>query len=165
MKSTILPSWALRSATTAEREKAADAYYRSKAKTVFRDRKKLRSWIEYHGWKTSWLHLEDSFYKELFSNDEFFKEGLEDGVVEIFIPKESYTFSDEEFKNINDGYSAREFNWVVEYLREIRRAIEAGILVEIDGLQLKSEIAFYNWVDKQFHILEEVADKWIGNDD
>lgn len=159
-----LPSWALRPANISEREKAADAHYRGKAKIVFKDRKKLKPWMEYHGWKTSWFNLEDAFYKELFSSDEYFQEALSEGVVEVFVPIVSYKFSENELAKIDESYKAQKWNWVVEDMREIRRAVEAGIIIEVDDKKLTSFSSFYEWAHQRYHLLEECADKWIGND-
>lgn len=52
----------------------------------------------------------------------------------------------------------------MEGLRDIRRAIEAGVIIDVDGKELKSVGAFLTWSLKRYHLLEEMSDKWIGDD-
>ena len=49
-------------------------------------------------------------------------------------------------------------------MREIRRAVEAGVVVEIDGRKLKSWASFYDWAHGRYHMLEDGYDSWIGDD-
>lgn len=54
---------------------------------------------------------------------------------------------------------------LVEKLREIRRAIEAGQVVQLaDGTKLESVLAFHEWAYKRYRLLEEGYDSWIGDD-
>ncbi len=59
------------------------------------------------------------------------------------------------------------FGPLVEELREIRRLIEAGVNVRIEGTQtvLNTWASFYDWAHGRYHKLEEGADHWIGDDD
>ena len=62
------------------------------------------------------------------------------------------------------AYAERSWRWLVESLREIRRAVEADVVVEIDGQQLKSFGSFYTWAHGRYHVLEDGYDPWIGDD-
>ena len=58
------------------------------------------------------------------------------------------------------------FGPLVEELREIRRLIEAGVHVRIEGMQtvLNTWANFYDWAHGRYHKLEEGSDHWIGDD-
>lgn len=62
----------------------------------------------------------------------------------------------------------RPIHWgtLVEELREIRRLIEAGVIVKIEGTQtvLETWQSFYNWAHGRYHALEDGYDSWIGDD-
>ncbi len=54
---------------------------------------------------------------------------------------------------------------LVEALRAIRRAVEAGVVVHIEGEQpLLSWQHFYQWAHGRYHMLEDGYDTWIGDD-
>jgi hypothetical protein len=58
------------------------------------------------------------------------------------------------------------WGWLVEELREIRRAVEAGVVVKVEGTQtvLKTWQGFYDWAHGRYHMLEDGYDSWIGDD-
>lgn len=63
--------------------------------------------------------------------------------------------------------SGRPVSWgtLVEELRGIRRAVEAGIVVTVEGGQtLRTWQDFYHWAHGRYHMLEDGYDKWIGDD-
>jgi len=41
---------------------------------------------------------------------------------------------------------------LVGELREVRRAIEAGVIVEVGGQELCTPSDFFSWVDKRYHV-------------
>ncbi len=55
---------------------------------------------------------------------------------------------------------------LVEELREIRRVVEAGVNVRIEGTQtvLNTWQSFYDWAHGRYHTLEDGYDSWIGDD-
>lgn len=55
---------------------------------------------------------------------------------------------------------------LVEELRKIRRLVEAGVAVKIEGTEtvLSNWSDFYGWAHGRYHMLEEGVDKWIGDD-
>jgi len=53
---------------------------------------------------------------------------------------------------------------LVEDLREIRRAVEIGVVVNVEDQQLTSFDSFYSWAHGRYHMLEDGADEWIGMD-
>lgn len=54
---------------------------------------------------------------------------------------------------------------LVEELRGLRRAVEAGVVVTVGGATLTTWQEFYAWAHGRYHALEEGADSWIGDDD
>ena len=65
-------------------------------------------------------------------------------------------------------HGPRNRNWglLVEALRAIRRQVEAGVVVKLEGTPtvLTTWQAFYAWAHGRYHLLEEGADHWIGDD-
>ena len=63
----------------------------------------------------------------------------------------------------------RPVHWgiLVEELRQIRRLVEAGVKVKIEGTQtvLNSWQSFYDWAHGCYYLLEDGCDSWIGDDD
>jgi len=55
---------------------------------------------------------------------------------------------------------------LVEELRKIRRLVEAGVTVKIEGTQtvLITWQDFYEWAHGRYHKLEDGYDRWIGDD-
>jgi hypothetical protein len=119
--------------------------------------------MDYQGWKRSWLFPEDSFYKTLFENNKNFELALEN-VIDLLISKSIHPISDKELQDLDQDYEERSFSAIFEGLRDIRRAIEAGVIIDLDGRELKSVGAFVTWAHKRYHLLEVMFDKWIGND-
>ncbi|MBK8505834.1 MAG: hypothetical protein IPL46_28765 [Saprospiraceae bacterium] len=159
-----LPTWALRKATLSDRENAMHAHKKMAAKIVFSNRAFLVNWMKKWGWRRSWFFPEESFYTRLFENDENYSLALSDQIVEVFIPKESYQITSKQLKEMDDDYASQSWSWVVGALREIRRAIEAGVIIEVDDQKLKSVSGFYKWAHQRYHALEEAADKWVLDD-
>ena len=55
---------------------------------------------------------------------------------------------------------------LVEELRKIRRLVEAGVTVKIEGTQtvLSTWQRFYTWAHERYRALEDGYDSWIGDD-
>jgi hypothetical protein len=55
---------------------------------------------------------------------------------------------------------------LVDELRKIRRLVEAGVVVKIEGTEtvLKNWQDFYTWAHGRYYRLEDGYDKWIGDD-
>lgn len=92
--------------------------------------------------------------------------------IELTIPRQAYTLSTERLTELDALYEARSssgrpVSWggLVEELREIRRAVEAGVVIQVDGgPTMQSWQDFYTWAHGRYHMLEDGADKWIGDD-
>lgn len=78
----------------------------------------------------------------------------------------------EELRELDAMYAARSpsgrpTSWLalVEELRRIRRAIEGGAVVQIEGEgTLGTWQEFYAWAHGRYHMLEDGCDAWIGDD-
>ncbi|HEX3130824.1 MAG TPA: hypothetical protein VH394_26045 [Thermoanaerobaculia bacterium] len=89
------------------------------------------------------------------------------------LPGQDYTISAEELRELDALYDERSetgrptgWNILVEELRTIRRAVEAGAVVTVEeGRALRTWQEFYTWAHGRYHMLEDGCDKWIGNDD
>ena len=80
--------------------------------------------------------------------------------------------SAEELSALDAMYAARSpsghpTSWraLVEELRQIRRLVEAGTVVQVEGgATLRTWSEFYNWAHGRYHMLEDGCDPWIGDD-
>ena len=160
----ILPEWAVAPATSADRLATIQANENGTLQSNWATCPSLKSWAKKQGWPTSWFNFQSTFFKTMLENDANFALALTDSGLKITIPKQTYTFPDETLKNFDQAYEDRQWNWLVESLREIRRAVEAGVVVTIAGETLKSWSDFYTWAHGRYHVLEDGADKWIGDD-
>ncbi len=158
------PGWALTKAGSEDRKIVKEAFDKKRTNFVFKDKKSLKSWMKSKKWRTSWLFPEQSFYQAIFENDDNFQTALSENIVEIFLPKSAYKVPDKEIEKIDQYYEQEEWDWAVECLREIRRAIDAGVVIKIGDQQFTTAGSFYTWAHKRYHILEEASDKWILDD-
>jgi hypothetical protein len=86
--------------------------------------------------------------------------------------KDPVMISVEKLKELDTLYAARSssgqpISWgaLVEELREIRRDVEAGAAVQVEGgPALRTWQKFYDWAHGRYHSLEDGADHWIGDD-
>ena len=159
-----LPKWAITPATPADRLATQHAYKHNTLQSNWAECHSLKSWAKKQGWPTSWFDFQSTFFNTMLENDTNFALALTESGLEITIPKQTYTFPDEALKKFDQAYEDRQWNWLVESLREIRRAVEAGVVVTIDGETLTSWSGFYDWAHGRYHVLEDGADHWIGDD-
>lgn len=160
----IIPNWALRKAGPEDKALAEQAFKDARANLKLTDRTGMKTWMKSRGEKISWLRPSASFYKQLLASEESFREVLAIGVMEIWIPKYSYTVPEDFLATVDQLYAEKDWNTAVEYLREIRRAIDLGVKVQIEDKTFTSASTFYNWAHQRYHVLEEAADKWILDD-
>jgi len=99
-------------------------------------------------------------------------QGTNESSDEMHTSKPEYTISSEKLAELDALYaersaSGRPTGWgaLVEALREIRRTVEAGVIVKVDGApDLRSWQGFYSWAHGRYHMLEDGYDRWIGDD-
>jgi hypothetical protein len=108
----------------------------------------------------------------MLKDEESFRLALEGSGVEARLPKQECTLTAENIRELDATYAGRSesgrpngWDLLVEELRQIRRAVEAGVLVKVeDGPELRTWQDFYSWAHGRYHALEDGADHWIGDD-
>lgn len=167
-----IPAWALRAATFEDQSFAKDAHRQGRMQIKWPDTKTLRSWAKQQGWSTPFFSFEEAFIAQMLETEENFKLAIEKSGIEIQVPRQNYTISSETIGELDALYeerssAGRPTRWgiLVEELREIRRAVEAGVTVNIEGEQsILNWQNFYSWAHGRYHMLEDGYDKWIGDD-
>ena len=140
--------------------------------------KELRDWAKSHGWSTPRFGFKEAFIARMFENDDLFTLALNESGVEIYIPIREHTLTIEMLKELDELYEETEdmgvlgqrptrWGTLVEELRKIRRLVEGGVKVKVEGTQtvLTTWQSFYDWAHESYHALEDGYDSWIGNDD
>ncbi|MBI1294858.1 hypothetical protein GC175_07855 [bacterium] len=142
MKTTI-PTWAMITATPADWPVAQKAHARRQMQIQWPDHKQVRTWAKHQRWPTPIFGFEDAFVAMLLKTDENFSLGLTSGIV-LHLPRASYPISAEKLAELDALYAERsptgrpsEWGSLVEELREIRRAVEAGVIVTVEGVTVE----------------------------
>lgn len=160
-----LPRWALTPATSDERLRAIEAHGANLARIEWGDLAALRAWARQRGWPAPRLFFERAFRKKLFESDEYFADAVTNSGITILVPHTQYRISQEHLNELDEAYRERSYRWLVEALREIRRAVEAGVVVEVEERRLKSFDSFYEWAHGRYYALEDDPNTgWIGDD-
>lgn len=159
-----LPPWAVRRADMQDWEAAKKSFEAGTAKIQIRNLPSMSQWMKGKGWKRPWFNLQQSFIRQIFNHPDNFRMVLREHMAEIMIPRAKAAVPDQELKEMDASYEERSWSYVVEALREIRRAIEAGVEIEVDGKTLKTWNEWYSWAHSRYHLLEESSDRWIGDD-
>jgi hypothetical protein len=168
-----VPAWAMRRAAAEDYEAARDANNRGTLRIEWPDRRALRDWSKLQGWPTwGWLGFEDAFLGKLFESSLNFECALGESGIELHLPRQEHTLSPERIGELDALYAERRpdgfpaaWGLLVEELREIRRAVEAGVVVRVEGgPRLLTPGGFYTWAHGRYHALEEGVDKWILDD-
>jgi hypothetical protein len=168
---TVIPTWALERATPLDRARVRRASSTGTIEITWPASKALRDWARQQGWPTPWIGFKDTFLNQMLESDDNFALALQESGIQVTIPIERYAVSDEQLRAFDELYAARSANgrptdWgaLVEELRGIRRLVEAGIAVEVEGRTLKRWGSFYDWAHGRYHMLEDGFDSWIGDD-
>ena len=160
-----LPAWALTKATPADRLAAQRAHSQDVLAITWGDEKSTRGWAKSQGWPAPRLNFEQAFIKKMLESDEAFELALSGSGIVVSIPQATYTLSEAELSSLDAQYAERSFRWLVEDLREIRRAVEAGVVVQVGRITLNSWDSFYSWAHGRYHILEDdIYTGWIGDE-
>lgn len=183
--SKAIPTWALETAGPGDREQAVAAQRRGRLWTSWDLHPEVagrnvalrppaapsREWAKARGWPAPWLGFRKAFLAHMLASDESFALALAEGGVELYFPKRHHALTAEEVAELDALYEERGENgrptgWgpLVSGLREIRRAVEAGVVVEVEGRRLGSWGSFYDWAHGRYHALEDGYDSWIGDD-
>ena len=187
------PLWAMNIAKPGDRDAAARAHQRGTLKTnwdVFRaygfevniaGGQKIdgppKAWAKAQGWPTPWFSsFRSAFLTKMLESDENFDLAVTESGVKIYFPKKEHILSENDLKSLDAMYKARKnmgalgrrptrWGQLVEELREIRRAVEAGVAVKVEGKTLRDFDSFYTWAHGRYHALEDGFDSWIGDDE
>jgi hypothetical protein len=169
---TAIPAWAMRRAEAEDYGVARDAHRRGTLQIKWPNLKALRAWSKLQGWPTPWFGFEAALLAKLFENQLNFACALNESGIELHIPQREYTLLLERLRELDALYEERSpsgqpagWGLLVEELREIRRAVEAGVVVQVEGgPRLQTWQGFYEWAHGRYHMLEDGADHWIGDD-
>lgn len=172
MTKSNIPAWAMRTATAEDYGIVQDSHSRGTMQVRWPDLSTLRRWTKLHGWPTPWFGYETAFLAKMFESPITFTQAIDESGVEIQIPQPEYTLSDARLQEFDSLYAQRSpsgqpLSWgtLVEDLRELRRAVEAGVVVQVeDGQRIQTWQEFYAWAHGRYHMLEDGYDRWIGDD-
>lgn len=184
-----LPSWLLRPVGAGELEIAKTARQDQVLVVGWRHRPEDRgarpgaepavAWARRQGWRISrwkaWWSAEDAFLDAMLEDEARYELALRESGVELFVPKARHEVSAAELQELDELYAATETmgalgrrptRWgeLVEELRVLRRAVEAGVVLEVEGREIRSWGQFYGWAHGRYHGLEDGVDAWIGDD-
>jgi hypothetical protein len=167
-----IPTWALRAATSEDQGFAKEAHRQGRLQLKWPNAKSLRLWAKQHGWSTPMFGFEEAFIATMLETKEHFELALNTSGIEIHLLRQNYTITSERIHELDALYEQRSASgqpngWsiLVEELRAIRRAVEVGVVVHIEGEQtLLNWQNFYQWAHGRYHMLEDGYDKWIGDD-
>lgn len=141
------------------------------------DLKELKGWAKSHHWPTPWFGFQKALLDKLFESNETYTLALNESGINIHIPIKEHTLTIARLKELDALYEEREdagafgqrpTRWgiLVNELRQIRRLVEGGITVRVEGTQtvLNTWESFYSWAHGHYHMLEDGYDSWIGDD-
>jgi hypothetical protein len=170
---TQIPPWALRAATPEDHGLVRDAHRLGRTRITWPDLNALRGWAKQQGWSKPRFGFEAAFITQMLANKENFERAINQSGIAVHLPKQDHTVSAEELSELDALYDHRSpagypTDWgdLVQELREIRRAVEAGVVVTVEGTQtiLRTWGEFYDWAHGRYHMLEDGTDRWIGDD-
>ena len=167
-----VPPWAIRRLGPEDWGAAREAQRRGTLQIKWPDHSALRRWARQQGWPTPFLGFQAAFTRTLLESDRNFERGLSASGIELHSPRPDYALADEKLRQLDALYAARSaegrpVSWggLVMELREMRRAVEAGVVLHVAGAPpLATWQDFYQWAHGRYHMLEDGADRWIGDD-
>ena len=170
-----LPRWAIKKASQNDYKFTETAYRNGSCRLIWPIGNTIRIWAKQQGWPTSWMFFKTRFIKKVFENESNFALALQQSGLIIMIPLESYQYPESELKIMDKWYNNRkdmdelgmrpiDWGFLVESLREIRRATEAGVKIDIDNQTLASTSDFFTWANSRYPLLAEGNDSWYGDD-
>jgi hypothetical protein len=175
-----IPAWAKQRVTPEGHSFSEVSQLHGQGRTQIQlpDLKALKGWAKSHNWPRPWFGFKDAFIAKMFESHETFTLALNESGINIHIPIKEHPLTMERLKALDALYEGREdmgvlgqrpTDWgtLVSALREIRRLVEAGVKVKVEGTQtvLDTWQSFYDWAHGRYHMLEDGYDSWIGDDD
>jgi hypothetical protein len=165
MAGKLPPDWAYRPLGPADREAAAKAYREGTLRTNWHEVQGLRNWARHQRWPTPWLGFEARFHETMLADDTNFVLAVSESGLRLRAPKAEYRLTAAALGKFDAYYeNPGDWKWLVESLREVRRAIEVGVVVRVEDRRLDDFDSFYTWAHGRYHALEDGADEWIGMD-
>lgn len=171
MSAQPLPAWALRPATAHDRSRVEQARARGTLSIAWPEGSTLRAWAKQHGWPAPRRGFQAAFLARMLESEETFALALRESGMRLALPVERHVVPPDDLLALDALYAARDAggrpsDWgaLVEALRALRRAVEAGVEVEIDGCSCRDWGSFYTWAHGRYHMLEDGFDRWIGDD-
>lgn len=175
-----IPAWAKRTVTPDSHSvsEVSQLYDQDRTQIQLPDLKELKRWAKGHAWPAPWFGFQDAFIAKLFESNETFMLALSESGISIHVPIKEHTLTIERLRELDALYEGRkdagvlgqrptDWGTLVSLLREIRRLVEAGVQVKVEGAQtvLDTWQSFYDWAHGRYHMLEDGYDSWIGDDD
>jgi hypothetical protein len=174
-----IPAWAKQRVTPEDHSFSQVSRLHDQGRTQIQlpDLKALKGWAKAHGWPTPWFGFKEAFIAKLFESQETFTLALNESGLNMHIPVKEHSLTIERLQALDASYEERADSGVlgqrptawgilVSELREIRRLVEAGVEVNVEGSQtvLNTWQSFYDWAHGRYHMLEDGYDSWIGDD-
>ena len=167
-----IPAWAMRRAEAEDYGVARDMQRQGTLQIQWPNLNGLRAWSKLQGWPTPWFGFEAAFLTKLFDSQMNFVQAISESGIELQILQPAYTLLVERLRELDALYEERSpsgqpvrWRMLVEELREIRRAVEAGVVIQVEGgPAMRSWQGFYEWAHGRYHMLEDGSDNWIGDD-
>lgn len=174
-----IPAWAKRRVTPEQHSftEVHRLHDQGRAQIQLPDLKELKRWAKSHDWPMPWFGFRKAFLAKLFESSETFALALTESGIKVHIPIKSHTLNLERLKELDALYEEtvemgalgrRPTGWgsLVHELREIRRLVEAGVEVNVEGTEtvLNTWQRFYDWAHGRYRGLEDGSDSWIGDD-
>lgn len=161
----MIPDWALRSAGPGDRAEVSGARKKNQLVTNWHDVPGLRKWARSKRWRTAWLTFQSAFFDKMLENDDNFAMVLAETNLTLRIPIEAYTLDPKQISEFDALYESGYFRLLVDELREVRRAVEAGVTVYAGDVKMTSFQSFYSWAHGRYYALEDDTNSsWIGDD-
>jgi hypothetical protein len=166
------PKWAMRPIEVEDRGDMEKLLRRGLIEITWPEIKSLKRWAGEHHWPTPWFGFKESFMEQILESDSKFLMGLKNSGVKMCVPRQQVDFDAYRLRDLDELYKARnddgrpsDWRQLVEELRELRRAIEAGVAIKVEeGSVLRSWQGFYSWASSRYAGLEDGCDAWIGDD-
>lgn len=167
-----IPTWALQTLTPEDQNLAKDAHQQGKLQINWPNTNALRNWAKQQNWPNPFFGFEQAFITKMLETKENFELAIQKSGIEMQVLRRDYTISAEKIRELDSLYEDRaetgrpnQWGTLVEELRQIRRAVEAGVVIQIEGENLILNWQnFYGWAHGRYHMLEDGYDKWIGDD-
>jgi hypothetical protein len=168
IEKSLLPAWALRPIGVNDLAAAVAARDKDVLYSNYDRLHNPRQWAKSQGWPTGWLgrsYTEQDFAKTMLDRQDNYSLALAASGIELYVPVDRHAITQQELDEADASYESGNFRWLVDFLRTVRRAVELGVVVEVDDNQLDTFASFYTWAHGRYYALEDDTNTaWIGDD-